>query len=579
MKSLIKHLPQFKKSIYVASSYSVINKLFDIAPEILIGMAIDIVVSKEHSFLSQFGITDEWTQILIIGGLTMFIWMGESFFEYLYQINWRGIAQQIQHALRKDTYSHIQKLDLSYFEDKSTGNLVSIMNDDINQLERFLDSGANQIIQTLTAVIGVGAVFFYISPKVALFAFLPIPVVIAGAFYFQRKAAPLYAEVRDKVGLLSARLNNNISGIQTIKSYTREEFELDQLEKESLDYLSANKKAIAVSSAFTPVIRMAILCGFLATLILGAHEVFAGRLNIGSYGVLVFLTQRLLWPLTGLAATADLYERAKASTNRVLSILNIPIDIQTGKICTSSIKGHFEFKDLSFSYKTGPQILKNLNLSIQPQQTTAFVGSTGSGKSTIVKLLLRFYEQTAGQLLLDQQPLSRYQLQSLRSNIALVSQDTFLFHGSVLDNISYGKQGSSKEEIITAAKKAEAHDFILNLENGYETIVGERGQKLSGGQRQRISLARAILKDPDVLILDEATSAVDNETEALIQKSLKTITQNRTTIMIAHRLSTVVNANQIHVLEKGEFAESGTHEELLKLNGTYSKLWKVQTGL
>lgn len=578
LKELFNYAKSYKLKVYKASLFSVINKLFDIAPEILIGMAIDVVVSKEESFLAHFGVVDPWEQILFLGVLTFFIWAGESLFEYLLLISWRGLAQTVQHDLRIDSYKHIQNLDYSYFEDKSTGNLVSILNDDVNQLERFLNGGANNLIQTFTAVVGVGAVFFFLSPKIAMIAFLPIPIIIIGAFYFQKRALPLYAKVRQAVGDLSSRLSNNISGIMTIKSFTTEEFESKQLEKQSQDYVDANIKAIAVSSAFIPIIRMAILSGFLATFILGAHKVLAGELPVGSYGVLVFLTQRLLWPLTALAENIDLYERAMASTRRILDILKQPIKIKSGELSEGPLEGHFQLQSARFKYNTGPEILKDINLEIKPGKTTAFVGSTGSGKSTVVKLLLRLYDLSNGSMLLDGKDIKQYDFNFLRSHIGLVSQDVFLFHGTVRENIAYGKPDATNEDIYKAAELAEALEFINELPNGFDTIIGERGQKLSGGQRQRLSIARAILKNPKILILDEATSAVDNETEAAIQRSMKVITKDRTTIVIAHRLSTIVNADNIYVLEQGKIVESGKHEQLISNNGIYNQLWSVQTG-
>jgi ATP-binding cassette subfamily B protein len=578
LSRLLNYAKSHRPRVIRASIYSVTNKLFDVAPEILIGMAIDVVVSGERSFVAGFGITDSWHQILVLGVLTLLIWGGESLFEYLLLISWRGLAQDIQHELRCDAYDHLQNLDISFFENKNTGSLTSILNDDINQLERFLDGGASQLIQTFTAVVGVGTVFFVLSPSIATVAFLPIPVIIVGAFWFQKRAMPLYGAVREKVGLLNTRLNNNISGLVTIKSFTNEKRESEALKRDSKSYVAANLKAIAVSSAFIPVIRMAILSGFLATFVWGAWQVGQGELAVGAYGVLVFLTQRLLWPLTSLASTVDLYERAMASTRRILDLLDQPISISTGDKTAPALKGEITFGDLHFSYPDSSEILKGLNLKIPANQTTALVGSTGSGKSTLIKLLLRFYEPTHGVVTLDGEPLEKWDLQFLRKNIGLVSQDVFLFHGTVRENMTYGNPDASQQEIIEAAGLAEALEFIENLPEGFDTVIGERGQKLSGGQRQRLSIARAILKNPPILVLDEATSAVDNETEAAIQRSLAKISKDRTVIVIAHRLSTIVSADQILVLENGRIAEVGKHSELIASGGLYNSLWSVQTG-
>jgi ATP-binding cassette subfamily B protein len=575
---LLLYLKSYRGEVIQASAFSAANKLFDLAPEILIGVAIDVVVSQQDSFVAKLGVSNSWHQIQILAALTLAIWVGESAFEYLYQIKWRNLAQSVQHQLRLDAYEKVQNLDLAQFEDESTGRLVSILNDDVNQLERFLDGGANQIIQILVAVLGVGSVFLFISPSIALLSFLPIPLVIGGAFYFQYRAKPLYQKVREHSAQLSSRLTNNLSGIVTIKTFTNEVRELNNLRTDSQAYLEANRQAIAVSSAFNPIIRMAVLAGFLATFTFGGWKVLQGELGVGSYGVLVFLTQRLLWPLTGLATTFDLYERAMASTRRILDLLDIPPQIHGGELVADSIKGHFSIRDLSFHYKSGPKILHKLNLEIADKKTTAFVGATGAGKSTLLKILLRFYEPSSGQILLDDKSLDSYQPQSLRRHVGLVSQDIFLFHGSVLENIRYGSPEASFQEVVRAASLAEAHDFIQNLPEKYETIVGERGQKLSGGQRQRIALARALLKEPSILILDEATSAVDNETEAAIQKSLEIVSQNRTTILIAHRLSTIVNADCIYVLDGGRLVQQGRHNDLLSTPGIYRNLWSVQTG-
>lgn len=582
LKRLIRYARGFRSRILLATFCSIMNKLFDVMPEILIGIAIDVVVRQETSFVAELGVTDPRSQMLLLAGLTLLIWMGESLFEYLLLVLWRNLAQDLQHSLRLDAYRHVQQLDLSWFEDASSGNLVAILNDDVNQLERFLDGGANSLIQVVVTLLAVGGVFFAVSAKIALMAFTPIPVIVIGAFYFQRRAQPLYAAVREHVGHLGARLSANLSGIATIKSFATEQTEAKRVEAESLAYVAANRRAIAVSSAFIPIIRMAILAGFVATFIVGGLMVLEGELNVGAYGVLVFLTQRLLWPLTGLASVVDLYERAMASTRRILDLIERPVQIRDHHQASAltDVRGRIRFEDIRFRYdlENPDPILESINLDIEATSTVAFVGQTGSGKSTLIKLLLRFYQPEQGRILIDEQPIDSLTLDSLRRQIGLVSQDVFLFHGTIADNIAYGSPDATVDEIRAAADAAEASEFIDRLPDGMDTLVGERGQKLSGGQRQRLSIARALLKNPPILILDEATSAVDNETEAAIQRSIGRISHQRTTIIIAHRLSTIVHADCIFVMDRGRIVESGTHAQLLERDGIYAGLWKVQTG-
>jgi ATP-binding cassette, subfamily B, bacterial len=581
LQRLLKYGRRYRLQTWLATISSFLNKLFDLAPPALIGIAVDVVVKHEDSIIAQWGVKDVFWQLAIITGLSAVVWALESIFEYAYDYLWRNLAQNIQHDLRLEVYSHLQELELAYFEERSTGGLISILNDDINQLERFLDGGANDVIQVITTVIIIGAAFFAASPAVAVLSMLPIPFIVWGSIAFQNRLAPLYADVREKVSFLNGQLLNNLSGITTIKSFTSEDYESQRIETQSEAYRQSNRKAIVLSAAFIPLIRIIIFLGFIATLFLGGLEVVAGRLSVGTYSVLVFLTQRLLWPLTRLGDTLDQYQRAMASTNRAMDLLDTPIAIRTGdiRLPISSIKGALEFKNVTFYYNKRRPILQYFSLKLMAGKTTAIVGPTGSGKSTLVKLILRLYEVQYGQITLDGIELTKLNLKDLRRAIGLVSQDIFLFHGTVAENIAYGSFDATNSDIIDAAKIAEAHEFIAQLPDGYETIVGERGQKLSGGQRQRIAIARAVLKNPPILILDEATSAVDNETEAAIQRSLERITKNRTTIAIAHRLSTVRNADCIFVMDEGLVVESGQHEQLIENDGVYASLWRVQSGI
>ena len=558
--------------------YSILNKLFDLAPPVLIGVAIDIVVEGSDSFLGSLGILDRRRQLVVLAFLTFAIWAMESLFDYLAAVTWRNISQDVEHSLRTDAFKNVLGLDLQYFENKSSGRLMAVLNDDVNQLEKFLDTGANKLLQTITTVIVIGGTFLYISPLIAIFAFIPIPVIIFGSFRFTKTIASRYTRIRDAIETLNANLSNSLSGILTVKSFNREEREFIRISDSSVEVKSANYHAIRLSAAFIPIIRIAILFGFTATLLIGGFMALEGDINVAMYSVLLFITQRILWPLTELGDTFDLYQRAMASFRRINTLKNTQPEIKNGDIESNGINEKIQLKKVNFSYVEDFPVLNDVSLSIQKGSTTAIVGSTGSGKSTLIKLLLRLYDVDSGQIMFDDADIKDLEVHSLRKNIGLVSQDIFLFEGTVFDNIAYGNLDATEEEIWQAAKLSESDEFINLLPNKKETVVGERGQKLSGGQRQRISIARAILKNPEILILDEATSAVDNETEAAIQRSLDTLKDGRTVVAIAHRLSTIRNADIIYVLEKGEIVESGTHDELVNLKKVYANLWNVQTG-
>ena len=576
---LLSYMRPHRKDYILGTIYSTLRKLLDIAPEILIGVAVDTVVRRENSFLGAIGFVKPSEQLIVLAVLTLVIWVLESVTQYLSSIKWRNLAQIVQHKLRTETYDHVQRLDLATLESKRTGTLLSILNDDVNQIERFLEDGTSQIIQIIVSTVVIGAIFFVVSPLIAVIAILPIPVIFFGTFYFQNQLAEKFLTVREKAGLLGARLSNNLSSIVTIKSFSNEDIEKEKIESDSEAYRKANEQAIVLSSMITPVIRVAVLAGFLFTLVLGGLRTLDGTMAVGIFSVLVFLTQRLLWPLRDLAELTVLYQRSMASTKRVLDLLTIPIHIRSGKteMNPADVKGQITFKDVVFEYGEH-RAVNNINIDIPAGKTVGLVGESGSGKSTLVKLLMRFYTPANGDIMLDGKSLSTLDILSLRRSIGFVSQDVFLFHGTIAENVGYGRPGASDREIIEACKKAEAHEFIVQLEEGYGTIVGEQGHRLSGGQRQRIAFARAILRNPPILVLDEATSAVDNETERAIQKSLHIISENRTTIIIAHRLSTVRHADCIYVVKNGTVAERGSHKKLVKEKGIYHDLWNLQIG-
>ena len=568
-------------TLRLAAFCSVTNKIWDLAPPLLIGLAVDVVVMQQDSFIASYGLVDPWHQLVLLSILTFVIWGMESLFEYFYGVLWRNLAQTVQHELRLNTFSHVQQQGMGWFDERQKGDILAILNDDINQLERFLDKGANDLLQVSTTVVVVGAVFLIISWEVALFAVLPIPIIIWGSFRYQRSLEPRYTEVRRAAGAMNALLENDLSGMSTIQSFTAEEREYRRVEELSTVYREANREAIRLSAAFTPLIRMAILCGFTATLLLGGWITLEGSLAVGAYSVLVFMTQRLLWPLTRLGETFDLYQRAMASSTRVLDVLNTPHSLSEGDFVPEEgriVNADIAFNSVTFAYPGRDDVFSDLNLTIEGGQVTGVVGSTGSGKTTLVRMLLRFVEPDSGEIQWGGVGLSNWKLKSLRESISLVDQHITLFPTTILENIRYGMENAEDRLVKEAANIAEATGFIEALPQQWDTLVGEGGHRLSGGQRQRIAIARAVLKDAPLLLLDEATSAVDNETEAALQRSIELVTRGRTAIIIAHRLSTIRNADRIIVLEDGKVVEDGQHETLVQLDGVYARLWAVQTG-
>ncbi len=580
-RRLLQHMRSHRGTLRLAAFCSVTNKIWDLAPPLLIGLAVDVVVMQQDSFIASYGLVDPWHQLVLLSVLTFVIWGMESLFEYFYGVLWRNLAQTVQHELRLNTFSHVQQQGMGWFDERQKGDILAILNDDINQLERFLDKGANDLLQVSTTVIVVGAVFLIISWEVALFAVLPIPIIIWGSFRYQRSLEPRYTEVRRAAGAMNALLENDLSGMSTIQSFTAEEREYRRVEELSTVYREANREAIRLSAAFTPLIRMAILCGFTATLLLGGWITLEGSLAVGAYSVLVFMTQRLLWPLTRLGETFDLYQRAMASSTRVLDVLNTPHSLSEGDFVPEEggiVNADLAFNSVTFAYPGRDDVFSGLNLTIEGGQVTGVVGSTGSGKTTLVRMLLRFVEPDSGEIQWGGVGLSNWKLKSLRESISLVDQHITLFPTTILENIRYGMENAEDRLVKEAANIAEATGFIEALPQQWDTLVGEGGHRLSGGQRQRIAIARAVLKDAPLLLLDEATSAVDNETEAALQRSIEQVTRGRTAIIIAHRLSTIRNADRIIVLEDGKVVEDGQHETLVKLDGVYARLWAVQTG-
>jgi ATP-binding cassette, subfamily B, bacterial len=577
LKRIFSYSKPSQKKIKQAILFSSLNKLFDIAPEILIGVAVDLVVRKKQSMLSSFGFSDPLHQLMALCGLTFLVWSCESLFQYLYSIRWKSVAQSLQHLFRINTYQHLQNLEMSWFEKNSIGNIQTILNDDINQLERFLDTGFNEIIQIVVSTILIGCIFVYISPLLALGTILPIPFIFIGIFLFQKNIQPKYEKVRHKAGKIGSRLENHLLGMTTIKSYTAEDYHLEKIKEDSNEYCLANQQAIYLSSAFIPIIRIVILCGFIITLGGGGWLTLQEQLTVGAYSVLIFLTQRFLWPFTSLGQMIDNFSRSMASAKRIFSLLDTKINQPTNTSNKKPTLGNIEFKQVSFSYQSQRPLFTNLNLTIPHNKTVAFVGATGSGKTTLTRLLLRFNEIQTGEILIGDTSSKDLSLQTLREQITYVAQDALIFPGTFVSNIAFGEKTPDIKKVQEAIKFAELDSTIKDFPENSNSTIGERGQNLSGGQRQRIALARAFYKSSAILIFDEATSQVDTVTEALIHRSLKKLSQGKTTIIIAHRLWTIKDVDLIYVLDQGKIISQGDHKTLLQICPTYKNLWQGST--
>jgi len=578
LKELSQYVYISPSLISFATICSAFNKVFDVLPEVLIGIAIDVIVSPEKSVILRLGIKDTWSQLCFVGALISLFWILESIFEYLATVSWRQIALEMQHQLRLQAYNRLQHADVSYVTSKTTGDMLHVVYDDINQLEKFVSKGPNELVQLIVNSLVLGLIFFYVSPRLAIITLLPMPIVMFLAYFFQSKLSKLYRRSRDMSSALAGHLVHRLQGMVTIRSYVTQDYELRLLERQSALYCRAQSKTHHVNALYIPIMRMVIMVGFISTLVYGGMLALQGQVPINWYAALVFLMQRFLWPFTKMTTIADMYEDASSCLERILQLLAHKLTlIKCTKLFeVDTVKGIVAFDKVSFGYRGGVPVLKNMSFTIPEKHSVAFVGTTGSGKSTIVNLLLRFYDPSSGTITIDGRNLKLYNLSNLRQLIGLVSQDIYMVDGTVLDNIVYGSFDTSRKEIEQAARLAQAHDFIMQLPSKYETKVEERGKNLSGGQRQRIAIARALLKKSPILIFDEATSAVDNETQAALEALMQELKQHHTMITIAHRLSTVRNADTIFVLDKGEIIESGSHDELIANKGLYARLHDLQ---
>ncbi len=565
--------------------------LFSI-PALVLGIALDAIFRQSRPFTLPL-VPDAWLPGTVMGNfwLTVGIVSGSFLIAAVagYIRGWalNRVAQDVQHELRTDTYNQMQTQRMAFFDDHKTGEIMSILNNDVNQLESFLSQDLQAGVRIVVTSLVIGAITLYLHWQLALVTLTMVPALAYASHKFQRLIEPKYGSVRSSVGRLNARLENNIGGIAVIKSFGQEGSEADRVADASNEYRSANWSAILSRIKFFPTLVLITAVGYGATFALGGYVflqqgfgLFTLGLSAGTLVTFLLYSRRLMYPMRQFGQVLNNYQYAYAAAERVVGLLQDPdtIDDRTTGANLDQIEGDVEYDDVTFSYDGDETIIDDVSLTVEPGETVGLVGPTGAGKTTLTKLLMRLYDADEGTVRLDGHDVRDIDVRSLRDHLGYVSQEPFLFGGSIRDNVSYGVTEATDPEIKTALDRAGAWEFVTDLEDGLDTVVGERGVKLSGGQRQRLAIARAILKDPALLVLDEATSHVDNETELVVQRNVTEIGDQRTTFVIAHRLSTVRNADRIIVLEDGHIVESGSHETLLENDGLYADLWRVQIG-
>ena len=584
----------------VAASF--LTRFARLVPPIIVATAIDRILrgSGEPGLLAKAGllpagaITDQAAQLALLEQLVLIAvlaYLVRSVTRFASRYLLQSTAQKIQRDLRDDTYDHLQHLEMGFFENHQTGGMMSILNSDINRLEQFLNTEFRQIIRVVATVGGIAVVLWTYSPTLALIALAPVPVIGVASGGFLSYIEPRYQSIRETVARLNTRLENNLGGAAVIKTFDRHDFERGRVAEHSQAYHDEKVAALRVRRAFFAGLRLVPGVVFVLVLWVGGRGIVtgaAGAISVGAFAAFFLYLRRLYSPMRRVGKSANKYQLAKSSAERVFGLLGREPKMTSpgDPYRPESVAGDVTFDSLTFAYDEREPVLRDVSLEVPAGATVGLAGATGAGKSTLLKLLPRFHDVDAGEVRVDGVDVREWDLGALRDEIAVVEQTPYLFAGTVAENVAYGDadaladewagRDESRDRIVEAARAAAAHEFVSDLPDGYDTLVGERGVKLSGGQRQRIAIARALLNDPSIIVFDEATSDVDTETEELIQESVDQLVEDRTAFVIAHRLSTIKDADRIVVMEDGDIVESGTHAELLRASGDYADLWEAQ---
>ncbi|MFC1714524.1 ABC transporter ATP-binding protein [Candidatus Poribacteria bacterium] len=534
------------------------------------------LVTKEKSKLSisdgSFrGLTAIAILLVIMGLFNAFISASRS-----YTLAWMG--RHVIYDISVRLFSHIQRLSMEFFDKRETGKIISRITNDVQALDEMVTRGVASVAVDLVSMLGIMAFMLYMNVKLSLLSFTLLPVLFLVAWLFRKRGRAAFREVRKKVADVTAKLEEGISGVRVVKSFSRENTNIQHFDKTNVENVDANMQAVKIWSIYYPIIEVITAVGTCIVVWHGGFQIMGEELTRGEFVAFLRYVYMFYMPVRQLTRVFSTMQSAMAASERIFEIMDTQPGVEESPDAVElpAIVGHVEYKDASFAYEEGEYVLHNISLTAEAGQTVAIVGPTGAGKSTIVSLLARLYNLEEGEVTIDGYNINNVTLASLRSQMGIVLQDSFLFSGTVRENIKYGNTNATEEEVIQAAEAVSAHRFISQLPNGYDTEVGERGAMLSVGQRQLVSFARALLADPRILILDEATSSVDAYTEMLIQRALEELLKNRTSFVIAHRLSTIINADKLLVIDEGKIVETGTHQELLAQGGLYQKLYNMQ---